>query len=327
MFKKAYAIWRPDILFGGEEEPLIDFLVDAGCDCLMPKIGNGTTPWAEKEPLIKAANARGLKVVVWWFEYGYTAESGAIHNHLRTLLDQGCKIDGFAHDWESRADGSSATKAELEAKARQLTLGVLTAGGDIEQALCSWWKPSYHRKTPYEAFFERCQWNMPMAYDMGCYSQGCSAGRVEESLDEYRYYGIEPERTIIGLSSFGQTIGRSDGSEYYWITTAGQIKAAHAEAIDSGCQGDYFWSADFVLGGAGSQGYRPNVPMQEAVKACVWPGSEPPEPPEPPPVSGDVEARLAALEARTSILTVAQEEIGTELTKIETWAKAIDYKG
>ena len=282
MFKKTYALWRPDLLFSGDEASMIDFLVDAGCDALMPKIGNGTRPWSGKEKLIKAANARGLAVVVWWFLYGQNAEPAAIEGHLKYLLSQGCRIDGFAHDWEGNADASSLTLAGNEKKARNLTAAVKAADPAIEQALCSWWYPPYHRKTPYKAFFERCAWNMPMAYDMGCFSEQCSMRRVESTLDEYAKFGIIAEKTIVGLSSFGQTIKRSDGTSYYWSTTRGQILAAHAEAIDSGCHGDYFWSADYVLGGSGSRGYRPNLPMQEAVKECVWPGQQPPEPPDPP---------------------------------------------
>lgn len=289
----SVATWNTLQLFSGDPKKFIEFHQSIGAKAICIKIGNGLRPWAGLQPFIDAAHDADLKAWGWWFLYGYNGEEQIIGEHAELLGVDGVALD-VETQWESRA---GLTNGARRNKALSL-MKILRSCFSGQLALCSWWKPDIHPKTPVDVFLKYCDWNMPQHYWIGRYSNEGAVSVVTQSLELYgRMANWPASKTIPVLASYGQKY-TTKGKEYWWKATVTQMKAAHEAAMAHGCPGVNWWSLDYLMGGAGHEA--PQVvetAFIETIRDFAPSTPTPPMPPVPKPIvdvvhPSDVEIRV-----------------------------------
>lgn len=256
----SVATWRVLDLFSGIPERLIKFHTDLGLTAICIKFGNGLRKWSGLKLLVDLAMSLGLKPWGWWYCYGYNGEGTVIGEHAQYLGLTLVALD-IEREWESRAGWSRAAR---ERKGAQLIAEIRATGYVGDLALCSWWHAEGNPRVPYKVLLEHCKYNMPQMYWIGRYSEQGAADLVSTSLDMYsRICNFPALLTIPVLASFGQSYGRT---KRWWKATVPQMQAAHKQAEIHGCEGSIFYSADYLLGGAGHE-YPKGIPEQLMIDA------------------------------------------------------------
>jgi len=254
MNTKTTATWRALDLYNGVPESFIKHHIDQGYTAIFPKIGNGLNRWHGLDQHFIIAKNSGLETWAWWYLYGYEGEGIEIGEHAEALGVSLLALDIETH-WEKRA---GFTQLARERKAKTV-LDNIRKSYTGSLALCSWWKPSLHKKTPFKVFLNECEYNMPQMYWISRYSSYQAEQLIVESLSEYdSLTGIPHEKTIPVLSSFGATYG-VDGD--WWKTTLPQMESAFEKAETLGCEGATWYSTDYLLGKAGHE--NPKEPETE----------------------------------------------------------------
>lgn len=252
---QGLAYWRTDIIHGGDPAQIVAETQGMNCDVFAPKFGNGLTRWQGLEPRIEAHQEAGIEAHGWWYLKGLAGEGQAIGEHAVELGLDAILLDVETH-WDNSNASADTVMDEIEA-----------AAPDIPVGLCSWWKPSYHAADRYRPFLERCDFNAPQVYWIGRYYAQAGADVLDWCLEEYEdLYGFPAEKTYPVLAAFGQTYG----SGHWWAATVEQMTIAQERAAELGLPGIYWYSADYMLGGAGSQGYNEQPEMIEALASFDW---------------------------------------------------------
>lgn len=243
----SVATWRTLDLFNGDPTEFIDFHESVGAKAICIKVGNGKTPWEGLSPYIDRAKAYGMKAWGWWFMYGHSGEEEIMASHASAL-----GLDGLALDVESQWERNAGITNSSRRNRAQRVMSVLRNRFPGELALCSWWKPSYH-KAPVRDFLAKCDWNMPQMYWIGRRTVEGAANLVSECLDEYaRLANFMPQRTIPILASYGQNY-TTGGKQYWWKVTLPQMASAYNRTQVVGCPSVNWWSLDYLQGGAGHE--------------------------------------------------------------------------
>jgi hypothetical protein len=273
----SIATWYTWELFSGDVTEWIDFHLMIGAEASCLKFGSGNTPWEGLEPYVAKSKDAGLGAWGWWFLYGDRDEETIIADHAEYL-----GLDGLALDIESAWENKAGfTNSARRAKAKKV-MDVIRARYSGQVALVSWWKPSVHPKTPVDVFLEQCDWNMPMDYWIGRFSDERAVEVVDTGLEEYSRLANWPaSKTIPILAAYGQSY-KVGSNTYWWKTTITQMEAAHDFAISRGCPGVNWWCLNYLMGLSGHEAPKVvETKMIEKIKSLDVPA--PPPPPGPTP--------------------------------------------
>lgn len=300
----SVATWNTLDLFNGDPLDFLKFHISIGADAILLKFGNGQRPWEGLKPFVDIARLQGLKVWGWWFYYGYKNEEIISAEHATSL-----GLDGFALDiegqWESRA---GLTNKARRKKAENMMKDIKSRF-DGELALCSWWHPEGHPKTPIDIFLNYCDWNMPQLYWIGRRSDEGAVYVVKTSLEMYGRLANWPgNKTIPVLASFGQSYW-SGGKEYWWKATVTQMRRAYDAAITYGCPGVSWWSLDYLQGRAGHE--IPKIVEKKMIETIQSFNQQPPPPSGECPdwFAADIRASADAIGEQVDLLNTLADQV------------------
>lgn len=259
MSEHSVCIWTTGDIFGGDSQKILEQAKKFHSTHILLKIGNGLSAWTGLESIIREAHAQGLEVWGWWYMYGRVGEASLAGRHAALLGVDVLVLDVEGH-WELNTDRSVARANKDMADIKASFHGRL--------ALCSWWKPSYH-KTPVKAFLAHCDYNMPQMYWMGRDTAVGAVNLIAESLREYQALGWSPSKTIPVLAAFGQTyvVG---GTKLWWETTVMQMDVAQEACKRHGVMGISWWSFNYIVGGAGNPSRTAEIAMIQAIESFKW---------------------------------------------------------
>lgn len=166
---KGIFIWQLHKILGGDVDAIVGALVEARFERVELKICDGPYVFdSPRRPLrqrfVAAAQAAGIRVVGWGFNYGIRPEGEGIIGAAET---EALRLDGYVFDSEGQFDGQK----DAPSRARKVT-AEFRKRSRKPLALCSW--AMYHNPVypayawhPVEvalAFLEECAALMPMAY-------------------------------------------------------------------------------------------------------------------------------------------------------------------
>jgi hypothetical protein len=192
---KGYFIWRIPYCENGNVGAIVNLAQQSGFTHIMLKVADGAYRYnldsqgTDLVPaLVRALHDKGILVWGWHYLYGnYPINEAEIAIQRIKQLD----LDGYALDVEAeyKAEGK-------EAAARTFMNRLRSSCPHLPVALCSYRYPSYHPQVPWEAFLEKCDYNMPQVYWEQSHNPGEQLART---VSEFQ--SISPFRPIIPVGS------------------------------------------------------------------------------------------------------------------------------
>ncbi len=135
-------------------------------------------------PVVSALKAKGMQVWGWHYVYGYNPSDEG-NTAVKRVTELG--LDGYIIDAESEYKLPGR-----EDNARTFMSIVRNGLSNIPIALCSYRFPSYHPQLPWQAFLEKCDYNMPQVY----WEKADNPGpQLQRSVREFN--ALTPVRPVI----------------------------------------------------------------------------------------------------------------------------------
>jgi len=115
---KGMWIYEFDLIMDGNVRRIVDVAKNWGLTHLYVRAGttrSGLNTWPDVLKVLPIAHAAGLKVIAWYFPYLKNPEADARRTvaMLRTTVN-GHRIDGFAADIETRAEGTKLSSKRVK---------------------------------------------------------------------------------------------------------------------------------------------------------------------------------------------------------------------
>lgn len=253
---KGFYLWQIRRSEAGSASAIANVAAQAGLSHVLIKIADGTNPYNLDSftgadlvpPVAKALRERGISPWGWHYVYGYEPEGEAqiAVNRMQTL-----GLDGYVIDAETQYE-----QAGRDAAAR-LFMSQLRAGlPNTPVALSSYRFPTIHPNLPWQAFLEKCDYNMPQVYWVEAHNAGDQLIRCVRE-----FQSVNPVRPIIPT-----------GSAYLqgtWQPTVADINQFLQTARNLNLSAANFWEW------AHTRQYLPE--LWNAVSAFPWP-AEPQQP-------------------------------------------------
>jgi SnoaL-like domain len=189
---KGFYIWKVLETEQGNANAIANAAQQAGFSHVLIKAADGNHSYNVDSksgadlvaPVITALHARGIQAYVWHYVYGYDPLGEA---RIAIQRVQELKADGYAIDAEAEY-----SQAGRDAAARQFMSALRASLPNLPIVLSSYRYPSYHPQLPWQAFLEKCDYNMPQVYWM----QNHNAGeQLIRSVREFQAF--TPYRPII----------------------------------------------------------------------------------------------------------------------------------
>ncbi len=252
---KGFMIWKVPSCEGGNAAQIAAAAQAAGLTHVLIKIADG--PYAynvDKEtkidlvpPVVEALQAKGIQVWGWHYVYGYNpvAEAQMAVKRVKELGLRGYVIDAEAEFEKSGSAGVAKTfMTELRKGLPQKPV-----------ALCAYRWPSYHPQFPWDAFMEKCDYNMPQVYWMQAHNPAAQLQRTAREFNAMRYV-----RPIMPTGPVFREAG--------WGPTAAEIQEYLQTCRDLNLSATNFFAWDYG---------RTKLPeLWDTIAAFSW-GSPPPE--------------------------------------------------
>ncbi len=204
---KGFMIWKVPNCEGGDANKIAQFAAAAGLTHVLIKIADGPYPYnVDKEtkidlvpPVVAALQAKGIQAWGWHYLYGYNPVSEA-QMAVRRVKDLGLR--GYVIDAEEEFK-----KPGMDAVARTFMTELRKGLPQKPVALCSYRWPSYHPQFPWDAFLEKCDYNMPQVYWMEAHNPAAQLQRSVRELSALRYVRpIMPTGPVFREHGWGPTV-------------------------------------------------------------------------------------------------------------------------
>lgn len=196
LYGKGFYIWQISRTEGGAPATIAAVGAQAGLTHALIKIADGSRGYNLNPitgadlvaPLVGAFRSRGIESYGWHYVYGYDPV-GEADIAIARILQTG--VTGYVIDAEDEY------KAPGRDTAARIFMGRLRAAlPNFPIALSSYRYPTYHPQLPWQAFLERCDYNMPQVYWVEAHNPGAQLTRC---LREFE--AITPFRPIIPTGS------------------------------------------------------------------------------------------------------------------------------
>jgi hypothetical protein len=193
---KGFYIWQISRCENGDPATIASEAAKAGLTHVLIKIADGASAYNISSttgedlvpPVAQALWQRGIHVWGWHYVYGYDPVAEA---NIAIQRIQGLGLEGYIIDAEAqyKYPGRDAVAREFMTLLRQ-------ALPTFPIALSSYRFPTYHPTLPWEAFLEKCDYNMPQVYWELAHNPG---EQLIRSVNEFM--AITPFRPIIPTGS------------------------------------------------------------------------------------------------------------------------------
>lgn len=225
---KGFYIWKVLECEKGDANAIASVAQKAGYTHVLIKAADGnhtynvdsTTGADLVAPVVRALHARGIQAYIWHYVYGYDplGEARIAIQRVRELNADGYVIDAEAeYSQAGRATAASQFMSALRASLPNFPI-----------ALSSYRYPSYHPLLPWQAFLEKCDYNMPQVY----WEQNHNPGdQLIRSVREFQ--AITPFRPIVPTGS-AYTAGS-------WAPTVDDVVEFLQTAQSLNLSGANFW--------------------------------------------------------------------------------------
>lgn len=160
---KGFYIWKIPYCENGDPEAIANEALKAGLTHVLVKIADGGSAYNISidgqdlvPPVVQALQQRNVHVWGWHYVYGYDPVKEA-NIAIKRIQETG--VEGYVIDAESQYEESGK-----DAAARLFMDLLRQALPVFPMALSSFRYPNYHPMLPWEAFLEKCDYNMPQVY-------------------------------------------------------------------------------------------------------------------------------------------------------------------
>jgi hypothetical protein len=210
---KGFMIWKIPACEGGSPNQIASEAKKAGLTHVLIKIADGIVAYninrTEKidlvPPVIQALRGQGIKVWGWHYIYGANP-IGEARIAVRRVTELG--LDGYVIDAEEEF------KAAGSARTARIFMTELRKGlPNKPVALCSYRFPVYHPQFPWDAFLEKCDYNMPQVYWEKAHNPGRHLERCMREFNNMKYVRpVMPTGPMYRTSAWAPTV--EDIQEY-----------------------------------------------------------------------------------------------------------------
>jgi hypothetical protein len=204
---KGFMIWKVPSCEGGNAAQIATAAQAAGLTHVLIKIADGPYPYNVDKttkvdlvpPVVAALHAKGIQAWGWHYVYGYNpaAEAQMAVQRVKELGLRGYVIDAEA---EFEKPGMSEVAKAFMTELRK----------DLPQkpvALCAYRWPSYHPQFPWDAFLEKCDYNMPQVYWMQAHNPAAQLERTVREFNSMSYVRpIMPTGPVFREAGWGPTV-------------------------------------------------------------------------------------------------------------------------
>jgi hypothetical protein len=205
---KGFFIWMLPRCEGGDPYAIAHVAKQAGLEYVIIKVADTLYPYNVYNgvdvvpPVVQQLKAQGIQAWGWHYIKGGnpTGEANKAIERV-TQLD----LDGYVLNAEAEYK-ESGKQAAAQTFMQRLRAGL----PNTPIALSSYRYPSYHPQLPWQAFLERCDFNMPQVYWMHSSNAGA---QLRRSVREFE--ALTPFRPIIPTGAAFK--------EWGWIATAEQV--------------------------------------------------------------------------------------------------------
>jgi len=272
LFGKGLMIWKIPSCEGGSAAQIASEAKSADLTHVLIKIADGITAYnVSRETKIDLVPAvvhalKSQSVQVWGWHYLYGANpTGEAQVAVRRVKDLG--LDGYVIDAESGFKTSSGAAA-AHTFMTELRKGL----PNKPVALSSYRFPSYHPQFPWNAFLEKCDYNMPKVYWEQAHNPGAQLERSVRELNNLTYV-----RPIMPTGSMYRTST--------WSPTTRDIQEflEKARALNLGSINFFAWDYKHTS----------IRPLWDVIAAYHWPT--------PAPIKDIAEQYIAALNSRDAL--------------------------
>jgi hypothetical protein len=189
---KGFYIWKVLECEKGDANAIASLAQKAGYTHVLIKAADGnhsynvdSTSGADLvAPVVNALHGRGIQAYIWHYVYGYDPQGEA---RIAVQRVRELKADGYVIDAEAEY-----SQAGRDAAARQFMSALRASLPNFPIALSSYRYPSYHPLLPWQAFLEKCDYNMPQVYWMQNHNPG---DQLIRSVREFQ--ALTPYRPIV----------------------------------------------------------------------------------------------------------------------------------
>lgn len=264
--------------------------------------------------VVKALQARGIKVYGWGFAYGSNPEAEAkiAIKRMNELGLDGWIVNAETH-WKTyyqkevvelvpKGKKVIKTKVIKTFENAQPTVDTNQRVGQLMAPLRAECKrigiplwlssfkfPSSHPSFPFAAFLDYVDGNMPQVYPIGDTRENAHSLQLAQSLREYRR--INPAVMIVptGAACDHPYVDRSTGKKKTWLATPAQVKDFLEAAVREGLQAANIWEWD--------QAAERHPELWIPIEEFAWPGLDQPVILVAPAGSGDPSAKPVRADA------------------------------
>ncbi len=231
---KGFMIWKVPSCEGGNAAQIAAAAQAAGLTHVLIKIADGPYPYNVDKttkvdlvpPVVAALHAKGIQVWGWHYVYGYNpvAEAQMAVQRVKELGLRGYVIDAEA---EFEKPGMAAVAKTFM---NELRKGL----PQKPVALCAYRWPSYHPQFPWDAFMEKCDYNMPQVYWMQAHNPAAQLERTVREFNAMHYVRpIMPTGPVFREAGWGPTA--VEIQEYLQACRDLNLSATNFFAWDYGC--------------------------------------------------------------------------------------------
>jgi hypothetical protein len=184
---KGFMIWKIPSCEGGSASQIASQAKSAGLTHVLIKIADGITAYNVNRdtridlvpPVVHALKAQGIQVWGWHYLYGANP-AGEAQIAIRRVTELG--LQGYIIDAEQefkQASGTNAAKTFMNELRKGLP--------NKPVALSSYRFPSYHPQFPWNAFLEKCDYNMPQVYWEEAHNPGAQLERCTREFNNLTF--------------------------------------------------------------------------------------------------------------------------------------------
>jgi hypothetical protein len=184
---KGFMIWKIPSCERGSPDQIASEAKLAGLTHVLIKIADGITAYNVNKdtkvdlvpPVVQALKAQGIHVWGWHYLYGANP-GGEAQIAVRRVTELG--LQGYIVDAEQEFKSPSGASA-----ARTFMTELRKGLPNKPVALSSYRFPSYHPQFPWNAFLEKCDYNMPQVYWEEAHNPGAQLERCVREFNHMTY--------------------------------------------------------------------------------------------------------------------------------------------
>jgi hypothetical protein len=202
---KGFFIWKIKDCEGGNASAIASVAKTAGFSHVLIKIADGAypnnvDPSTQADycpPVVAALHSKGIQVWGWHYVYGNAIPEAKMAIHRIKELG----LDGYAIDAEVEYQ-----EPGRDVDAKRFMTELRNSLPHLPIAICSFRFPSLHGPFPWQAFLDKCDYNMPQVYWEGAHNAGAQLQRcVREFKAMAPYRPIIPVGPVYRWNNWGAT--------------------------------------------------------------------------------------------------------------------------